>query len=393
MRVHRLCAFALSSLIVASLFFMTFNASAAGTAKIYLNPATISSGSLKVGDTFDVTVQVSDVENLWQWVLGLSWDPSVLALQGSPVEGPFLKGGGSTLFAIAPVDNAGVIPEISSTLMSNSTASGGGVLATVAFKIVGYGSSNIDIVDAHLSGPPLLDDTSRDIVYKAIAFTSTGSTFNLPSTNPTSNPTTNPTNAPTTNPSTQPTTSNTTPTATSSATPVVKISPSSLQIHEVGETIQANIAVENVVNLWQWETSLSWDPATLNFTGIQEGPFLKSSGETLFEPDFANYKNGNLTVSNVLRSASSVNGSGVLATVTFNVLAVKSTTIQLYDTVLSEPSTGHPEIAHSSVNGDVIVAASFIASNLYPTVVAAIIAIIIIIAAVIVLKKKKKKSR
>jgi hypothetical protein len=143
------------------------------------------------------------------------------------------------------------------------------------------------------------------------------------------------------------------------------------------------------MNLWQWETGLSWDPAVLNFTGIQEGSFLKSAGETLYEPAVADYANGNLPmVSSVLRSASSANGSGVLATVTFEVLSVSDTTIQLHDTVLRGSNTGHPEIAHSSVNGEVVAAPST-SCNIYLIAVAGL-AIAGIIAAVMVLKKKKR---
>ena len=138
----------------------------------------------------------------------------------------------------------------------------------------------------------------------------------------------------------------------------MKVSPSSLQISgsQIGQTVQVTIEVENVANLWQWVTGLVWDPAVFNLTGIQEGPFLKSAGSTFYLVAPADYDNGILPeVSSTLLSTASVDGSGVLATVTFEVLAAEPTTIQLTDTSLTESGTGHPEISHVVVNGDVTV--------------------------------------
>lgn len=136
---------------------------------------------MTVGDTFDITIQIADVVDLWQWVVGLSWNRDVLAMQGSPVEGPFLKAGGTTLFLSAPANNTGgFLPEVSSTLLSATSVSGSRVLATVTFQIVGYGSSTIDFVDARLR--------DKSTGHVDIPFTSTGSTFNLPSPSPTPSP-------------------------------------------------------------------------------------------------------------------------------------------------------------------------------------------------------------
>ncbi|MGD6853348.1 MAG: hypothetical protein ACQCN6_14915, partial [Candidatus Bathyarchaeia archaeon] len=62
-------------MIVSSLVFITLSASAASTASIYLNPATVPTDALTVGDTFEVTIQIADVNALWQWAVKLSWNP------------------------------------------------------------------------------------------------------------------------------------------------------------------------------------------------------------------------------------------------------------------------------------------------------------------------------
>lgn len=45
------------------------------TTTVYLD---LSTTAPEVGQTFDVTIIVSDVEGLWAWQAGIQWDPTVL---------------------------------------------------------------------------------------------------------------------------------------------------------------------------------------------------------------------------------------------------------------------------------------------------------------------------
>jgi PKD repeat protein len=104
----------------------------AQTTVLGLNPSNYVAHS--VGENFTINIVVTDVQNLWSWCVGISWDPTVLSLIGNPLEGPFLKAKGQTLFLPLPAIN-GTIKELSSTLLSFASASGSGVLATLDFNI------------------------------------------------------------------------------------------------------------------------------------------------------------------------------------------------------------------------------------------------------------------
>lgn len=162
-------------------------------ATLSLNPSVVPTQNLSVGSTFSIVLHIDNVNNLWQWAAGLSWNPAVLLLQGSPKEGPFLKNEGSTLFPPAAVDNTlGVLYEMGSVLMSSSSASGSGDLATVTFKVVGQGHSDINITNPVLRDPGV----SPGAPHLPIEFTFTNATFDFPSANPSPSPSNSPSPSP-----------------------------------------------------------------------------------------------------------------------------------------------------------------------------------------------------
>jgi hypothetical protein len=111
----------------------------------------------------------------------------------------------------------------------------------------------------------------------------------------------------------------------------------------VGSTIQVNIEISNVQGLWAWDVSdLTFNPAYLNITDVAEGPFLKASGQDLFiwtsESTLAFAKGYIPDISDTLLEYSTASGSGVLATLTFKVLALGESQIAFNQTTL-ESST------------------------------------------------------
>jgi hypothetical protein len=145
---------------------------------------------------------------------------------------------------------------------------------------------------------------------------------------------------------------------------VISISPSlsTLPQSQIGANFQININISDVASLWSWKVRLNWNPNVLNFTSIDEGPFLKSAGSTLFPPP--PQRNGSLTeISDTLLANASVSGNGILATVVFKVLAAGQSDITLNETELLQPLVGqppsHPQIAHTVNNGRLIVLPEF----------------------------------
>jgi hypothetical protein len=136
---------------------MTINYSAASSeATVYVDPASISDPAMVPDTQFTVDIVVENVENLWAYQFWLSFNPKVI--QGVSVEnGPFL--GKDTdpdrhPVEVAPgagFDNeAGELKLYGAFIQFETTppndmylADGGGVLATVTFKVVGFGKSSI----------------------------------------------------------------------------------------------------------------------------------------------------------------------------------------------------------------------------------------------------------
>lgn len=170
-------------------------------------------------------------------------------------------------------------------------------------------------------------------------------------------------------------------------TTTILIDPPTYEVAEqdIGETFKINITVSAVTNLWSWKVRVNWNPEVLNFTEIAEGPFLNSTGDTLFlwAQNWTAIEEGYIPeISCTLLSSGSVNGSGVLATVAFKSLSPGTSNITLTETVLKEPGTGHPEISHSVINGEVIVIPEFQPWIILPFVLTA--------TAIIMMKKHYK---
>jgi PKD repeat protein len=89
-----------------------------------------------VDETFTLTIDVTNVQNLWAWEAAVEWNPEHVRFVGSVEEGPFLKqGGASTLFIPKPA-REGYIQSISSVRMAEDAVSGSGVLANLTFQVI-----------------------------------------------------------------------------------------------------------------------------------------------------------------------------------------------------------------------------------------------------------------
>jgi len=124
----------------------------------------------------------------------------------------------------------------------------------------------------------------------------------------------------------------------------------------VSKTFTVNISIANATDLYGWEFKLYYNNTMLNCTGIIEGPFLNSSGSTFFNvKDLNNTYNathGRVWATGVLLgNVSGVNGSGVLASVTFMCKEFGSSVLDLVDTTLGD-SKGDA-IIHTAVGGSV----------------------------------------
>ncbi len=155
-------------------------------------------------------------------------------------------------------------------------------------------------------------------------------------------------------------------------TPSITVEPSSLDLAtaHLGQTIQINITVNNVHGLWGWDIKdIRFNSSILNLTQVTEGPFLKTGGQTFFlwtSGSNAAFLQGDIPeILDALAQNSSVSGSGVLATLEFQVLSSGNSPITLTTTQLSNAIEYTPDstvtgwneqINHTTVNGNVNIA-------------------------------------
>lgn len=154
-----------------------------------------------------------------------------------------------------------------------------------------------------------------------------------------------------------------------SQTPVVSLNPAKLTLANayIGQTIQVNITISNVPDLWGWALqNVDFNPQVLNVTNVQEGPFLKSKDATFFlwaSNSTLAFSKGDIPEINcALAADTTVSGSGVLATITFQVISAGTSSITIGEVALmsdiaSTQMDENNEISCTWTNGTVTVPA------------------------------------
>ena len=118
-----------------------------------------------------------------------------------------------------------------------------------------------------------------------------------------------------------------------SATTAVSVVPQLIRAN-LGQSFSIDVTVSDVVDLYAWEIELSWEPSLLGVISVVEGTFLKLGGDTFFIYNVNDTQGHILIDCTLIGQIVGVNGNGVLATVTFLVLSVGETPLDLHDEVL-----------------------------------------------------------
>ena len=142
---------------------------------------------------------------------------------------------------------------------------------------------------------------------------------------------------------------------TSAASTIVAVNPPDSYV-TVNKTLNVDVNVTDVTNLTSWQFTVYFLKSILNCTNVVEGPFLKTGGGTFFGKTINNNYNGthgSVLAYSTLLGSTSVNGSGVLATITFNASGVGDTTLHLSDTKLGDENIPPQPIDHTTIDGTV----------------------------------------
>ncbi len=145
-------------------------------------------------------------------------------------------------------------------------------------------------------------------------------------------------------------------------TATVSLSPSTFQVTQVNEDVYLKITISDVQSLWAWTCTVTWDPTTLTLVGSPtEGSFLLQGGSTQFlATPAARNETGAEAISDASYGTTGVSGSGVLASIEFQVAAqTSSTAVQLSGITLEGP----PQINGGAVTNPTITPASTTSST------------------------------
>jgi hypothetical protein len=275
-----------------------------------VKPASLN---VSAGDGFSVDIVADDVSNLGGYALTLAFNPSVIAYN-SVTNGPFLGSSGRTVNCFTPTVLPGSVTYSCVTTGAMPPGpSGAGILATVSFTALAEGATALS-----LQGTVLADIVGTQIPSTLHA----GTVTVFPGVVPT--PTTTPTTGPT-------------PTATTVPTTLVWIDPPT-QTVAPGASPAIDIRIDNVANLGSYEWQVTYDPAVLNFVSVVDGPFLGSTGRSVFCPD-AILDVGSVRFGCVSAGVTPAppSGSGVLSTVTFSAVAEGTSALSFNFVSLSDP--------------------------------------------------------
>ena len=289
------------------------------------------------GHTFSVNVVADHVTNLGAYQFDLQFDPVVMSYVNAVI-GPFLGSTGRTADCLPPYQEGSSVRMVCTTRGAIPAGpSGSGVLATVTFSAIREGVGDLDLANLMLtdiSGVTLPIDLSVGAAVVVVPGpTPTEGPSPTPSSTPTATETPLPTPTFTAGPSPTPTPTRTprptwtpsptptpgpTPTATAVPGPVmVRIAPASQEAN-VGTPFTVDVVVDNVKNLGAFEFTAGYDPSLLQYAGVQQGPFLKSTGRASQCPTIDVSESSVRMVCVTLGpEPAGPNGSGVLATITF----------------------------------------------------------------------------
>ena len=127
---------------------------------------------------------------------------------------------------------------------------------------------------------------------------------------------------------------------------VVSLLPISVQSPNIGRLLRLSLKIANGKNVAGYQATVSFDTTALRYVGSANGDYLPE-GAFFVEPTVA----GNLVKLNAASLAGEINGDGTLATLTFEVVAVKASILTLSDVLLTNRAgeTFVPQVENAEI--------------------------------------------
>ena len=305
------------ALLCAQTLLVMGSAHAVTTTMSIVNPSdgtnqfNFTTAQKSVGDTFTANITITNVVGLSSWQAGIGWDPTLLNFTSFvlPSDNVLAYGSPISTFSASP----GYLVCGASLGPGAQEFNGSGRFAVVTFKIIqGVSTNGTRQVNCNISFENLGEDTfllNSQLVN--IDFTPVNAVYTYTAPAP--------------------------PPATMYISPPKVVDPTLT----AGLQFDLNLSIAAATNVNTWATDIFYDNTILNATGASEGDFLNSLNPTVFslliQQDY-NATNGLIHMSCALSTGGAF-GNGTLATITFQVLGLGQSGINLANAILLDPSS------------------------------------------------------
>ena len=128
---------------------------------------------------------------------------------------------------------------------------------------------------------------------------------------------------------------------------VVRLTPDTLESPSIGTQLSLNLDIVGAESITGYQATVTFDSTALRYVESENGGYLPSGA--FFIPPIAHGNTVTLAASSLAGESS---GDGTLATITFEVVAAKASTVRLSDVVLTNSSGGSsvPEIENAEIS-------------------------------------------
>jgi hypothetical protein len=124
-----------------------------------------------------------------------------------------------------------------------------------------------------------------------------------------------------------------------------------------GSTVALDVAIADIADLYAYQFTLSFNAALFQASGGNEGPFLGTAGATVSDGGLVDNAAGTISFAyaSLLGAVAGVNGSGILAHFTFDVIGAGQGAFGLSDVLLLESNFGDlaPQVQGLTVQAQV----------------------------------------
>ena len=137
-----------------------------------------------------------------------------------------------------------------------------------------------------------------------------------------------------------------TPVTTPKSDTIVSLSPTSVQSPDIGEQLTLSLEINNGENAAGYQATVSYDTSALRYVSSESGDYLPA-GAFFVPPIVA----GNTVTLAATSLTGESNGDGTLATLTFEVVSVKTSTLTLSNVLLTDSAgvSSRPEVETTQI--------------------------------------------